>query len=58
MWETHGRQSESVLRLPSGFERAEETDLLERSPVALSVTDGRLPLTFKPFEIRTIRIGA
>ncbi len=57
LWETHGRRAEAALILPNGFAEAAEVDLLERSPEALPLTDGKVRLDFAPFQIRTIRLG-
>ncbi|MCB0067105.1 MAG: alpha-mannosidase, partial [Caldilineaceae bacterium] len=35
---------------------AEETDLLERSERAMDIADGTLPVDFRPFEIKTLRL--
>lgn len=57
LWETRGRHAETTLIVPDGFVRAQEVDLLERGPKDLAVANARLPLTFAPFQIRTIRLG-
>lgn len=56
LYETRGRRAEVVVSTP--FASVAAVDLLEREPIALPVADGRLTLTFKPFEIKTLKLGA
>jgi len=35
---------------------AAQTDLMEAQPSALELKDGRIPLRFRPFEIKTVRL--
>ncbi|WMT88435.1 glycosyl hydrolase-related protein [Pelagibacterium sp. 26DY04] len=57
VWETHGAYTHARLTLPRGFMAAVETDLLERNPVPLPMTNGILELDLSPFQIRTIRLS-
>ncbi|MEO8685867.1 MAG: glycosyl hydrolase-related protein, partial [Devosia sp.] len=58
LWETHGREGKAVLSLPEGTVRAELVNLLERSPQPLDIEDGKIALSFAPFQIMTIKLGA
>jgi alpha-mannosidase len=57
LWESRGRRQAARLTPPPGYGAAAETDLLEREPTALPIEQGAIALAFKPFEIKTIRIG-
>jgi alpha-mannosidase len=56
LFETRGRRAEVVVSTPFGSAAA--VDLLERDPVPQPMIDGRMTLTFKPFEIKTLKLGA
>ncbi|WP_370675632.1 alpha-mannosidase [Pleomorphomonas sp. PLEO] len=56
LFETRGRRAEVVMSTP--FASAATVDLLERDPVPLPMIDGRMTLIFKPFEIKTLKLGA
>lgn len=54
--ETKGADSKAILSLRNA-ERAVETDLLEWTDGAAHVaTNGKIELTLKPFEIRTLKL--
>lgn len=57
LWETRGARATARLRLPEGFHKAAETDLLERQPVPVPVEAGAAELAFRPFEIKTVVLG-
>ncbi|WP_246472718.1 alpha-mannosidase [Pelagibacterium limicola] len=57
LWETRGQQTQIALTLPDGCDPVEEVDLLERQPRTLDAPDRKLDLAFKPFEIRTLKLG-
>jgi len=46
----------ATVGLGFGFEAIYEVDLLEENPRLLPLRDGMLKLTFKPFEIKTLRV--
>lgn len=54
LYESGGGTERIHLDLPDGVTEAIETDLLEYQGEQLSITNGRLELKFKPFEIKTI----
>ncbi|SHL38643.1 alpha-mannosidase [Roseibium suaedae] len=56
LWETHGQETATELLLPEGVKSLAEVDILEREPVRLEAAAGKLPLSFRPFQIRSIRI--
>ncbi len=56
LYEKRGRRAEAIVSTP--LASAATVDLLEREPVPLSIVDGRLTLAFKPFEIKTLKLGA
>jgi len=57
LYEAHGATARATLRLHDEFATAALVDLMEGSPVALAHSGGRIPLTLRPFEIVTVRIG-
>ncbi len=57
LWETGARQRTIALRLHSAIATIETVDLLERDPQPLQISpDGHVALTFKPFEIVTLKL--
>ena len=56
LFETRGRRAEVIVSTLLASVAA--VDLLERDPVALPMADGRLTLVFKPFEVKTLKLGA
>ncbi|MBS1167238.1 MAG: alpha-mannosidase [Proteobacteria bacterium] len=56
LYETRGRRAEVGVSTP--FASVTVVDLLEHEPVALPTIDGQLTLAFKPFEIKTLKLGA
>ncbi|MFT5222731.1 MAG: alpha-mannosidase [Glaciecola sp.] len=57
MYEAFGGAREVTLELAQTVTRANAADLLERDGESLDVAvDGRIPLAFGPFEIRTVRL--
>ncbi|MFD0663346.1 glycosyl hydrolase-related protein [Thermocatellispora tengchongensis] len=56
MYEAHGTRARAHLHVSAAIRSAAETDLLER-PIADLVHDrAGIPLTLRPFQIRTLRI--
>jgi len=58
MYESHGTTTETVLEFGFDAKRATECDLLENGIKDYSVKKSKLPLKFKPFEIKTIKVAA
>lgn len=56
LWETHGRATQAVLRVPAGFASAEVVNLLERDGRPVEIVDGAIGLDFAPFQIVTIKL--
>ncbi len=56
IYECLGRRDTAVIRVPDTYQNAVETDLLETQTGTLSLRNGQLKMTFKPFEIRTVRL--
>lgn len=56
LYETRGRRVDAVLSTPFGS--VATVDLLEREAMPLPMAEGTLTLTFKPFEIKTLKLGA
>ncbi|MCA0758160.1 alpha-mannosidase [Paenibacillus sp. N4] len=56
LYETAGARAEAALGSGFGFREAWEADLMERKLGALPAEGGRVPLTFAPFEIKTLRL--
>ncbi|MGE6740321.1 alpha-mannosidase [Allorhizobium pseudoryzae] len=56
LWETQGRRREASVRLHPCFGEAQLVDLLEEGGDPLDLQGGRLKLSFKPFEIMTLRL--
>ncbi|WP_237155266.1 alpha-mannosidase [Oryzibacter oryziterrae] len=57
LWETRGRRTEVDLVLADFVVSADEVNLLERDIRPCFVDDGRVALSFSPFEIRTLRLN-
>jgi alpha-mannosidase len=55
LYECQGGRGRVDLRLP-GAAAVEEVDLLERPVSALKAQGGLVPLEFRPFQIRTLRV--
>ncbi len=56
MYESSGTATDATLTFGRSPASCEETDLLERLVKAMPVKSGKLPLRFKPFEIKTVRV--
>lgn len=56
LFETFGRRSRCTVKVAGPAREAWECDLLERRQQPLPLTDGLLSLTFKPYEIKTVRL--
>ncbi|MDR3191983.1 MAG: glycosyl hydrolase-related protein [Treponema sp.] len=56
LYESLGGRARTVLRFPRPLAGAEETDMLEENGRALPFTGRELPLEFRPFEIKTLRV--
>jgi alpha-mannosidase len=55
-YEWAGKDSEVTIQLPPGAESAAETDLMEKPLANLSVSNGRVSIHTKPYEIKTIKV--
>jgi alpha-mannosidase len=55
-YEWVGKDSEVTIQLPAGAESAVETDLMEKPLANLSVSNGRVSIHTKPYEIKTIKV--
>jgi alpha-mannosidase len=56
LYETRGRRAE--VSVQTSAEAVSIVDLLERDPAPLPITDGAVTLSFTPFEIKTLKLGA
>lgn len=56
LYEANGRAEKATLRCFRAPTAAVETDLLEKETAPLAVKDGGIALSFRPFEIKTVRI--
>ncbi|WP_246739734.1 glycoside hydrolase family 38 C-terminal domain-containing protein [Martelella sp. HB161492] len=56
LWERHGARQQAVLALGADIATVHETDLLEEQARALPLEGGRVQLSFRPFEIKTIAL--
>jgi alpha-mannosidase len=55
-YEWAGKDGEVTIQLPLGAESAAETDLMEKPLANLSVSNGRVSVHTKPYEIKTIKV--
>lgn len=55
MFEAYGARVNTALTL-KGMTKCQQTDILERVEEELEVAADRVPLTFRPYEIKTLRI--
>jgi alpha-mannosidase len=55
IYEAAGQATEAEITLPGEVTRAEDSDLMETPGAELPLEGGKLRLTLRPFEIRTIR---
>jgi alpha-mannosidase len=56
LYESTGVATDATVTFGRSPSQCEETDLLERPTKDLPVKSGKLPLRFKPFEIKTVRV--
>ncbi|MFW6154946.1 MAG: glycoside hydrolase family 38 C-terminal domain-containing protein [Planctomycetota bacterium] len=56
LYEAHGTADSCTLTIDLPATEASETDMLERNGKPLTMTDGAVALTFRPFEIKTLRL--
>ncbi|MBA3685863.1 MAG: alpha-mannosidase, partial [Planctomycetes bacterium] len=56
MYEALRTQTHCALRVDLPFAAVSETDMLEAPVAKLKARDGRVALTFRPFEIKTLRL--
>ncbi len=56
LYEAEGTHANATLKFGIPVACAAETDMLEYKKADLTVTDGVLALTFRPFEIKTVKI--
>lgn len=57
LYEAKRTATRCVLVTTFPFSQAMETDMLERPKHSLDVSAGRIPLNFRPFEIKTLRLS-
>jgi alpha-mannosidase len=57
LYEANGKAEAAALRFFRKPNRAAATDLLENETAQLSLKDDRLELSFRPFEIKTIKVS-
>jgi alpha-mannosidase len=57
VYEAHGGRGTATLETTFGRGRAVMTNLLEEETETLEIEDGTLEFEFKPFEVKTIRLG-
>ncbi|MDR3314473.1 MAG: glycosyl hydrolase-related protein [Oscillospiraceae bacterium] len=55
-YETWNRRTETTLRFGSALAAAAECDLMEENDSPLPFTGNELPLVFKPFELKTVKV--
>ncbi len=58
LYESSGGRETIVLKLPAGMRKASVVNLLEEELNVLAVDKGELRLSFKPFEVITLRVWA
>ncbi len=56
LYEAHGCRGRRTVRFDLPVKKVIETDLMEREEKTLSLRDGRVRLTFGPFQIRTLKL--
>lgn len=56
MYECFNQRTKAVLTLGRPFGRAAECDMMENEEKNLTANDGRVELSFKPFEIKTVKL--
>ncbi len=56
LYESMRTATQCTLTIDMPVSGVEETDMRERNPRALAVTDGKLGLEFRPFEIKTLLV--
>ena len=54
LYESHNTKTKVTLAVPAGFKNAYSTNLLEQIEEELTVNDGKVTFTIKPYEIMTI----
>ena len=54
MYECENARTKTTLHVPARFTQAWVTDLMERIEEAAPLEDGKISLTFRPYEIKTI----
>jgi len=55
-YEWAGKATDVVLAVPAGAESASETNLMETRIGDLSLADGKVRVSTKPYEIKTLKI--
>ncbi|NLX92696.1 MAG: hypothetical protein GXZ02_02320 [Clostridiales bacterium] len=55
-YETWNKKSECVLSFGENIKSAVECNLMEEDETPLEVKDGKIAMTFKPFEIKSIKV--
>jgi len=60
LWETHGEQAAVTLILTPPFQQMSiaETTIMEDAGAAIMPADGQLHLTFRPYEIKSLRFSS
>ncbi|GAU76664.1 glycoside hydrolase family 38 C-terminal domain-containing protein [Fusibacter sp. 3D3] len=54
LYEAKGKQARTFLKVPPQIKSAEQVNLVERPVASLEMSQNRIPLEFRPFEIKTI----
>lgn len=55
VFEPNGKQVHSAITVPAGYNKAFITDLREKAIEELEMTDGRVSINLKPFEVTTLK---
>ena len=57
LYESHGARQTATLSTAFALARAASVNLLETEPKPVRISGGEIPLTLRPFEILTLRLG-
>ena len=57
LYETFGGRADTTLTVSSDWTKAEITNLMEETVEALDIKDGKVALSFTPFEIKTVKLS-
>lgn len=56
MYECYNKRTDAVLTVSGDYERAAQCDMMENEEEGLSLENGKVALSFKPFEIKTVKL--